>query len=93
LIKGGAVKYTGQDDLPFPVLLRLWNDSKRIRELFPEVRGQGAHQRNERPVPRPSRTSSPSALQEVQGTVERALDLDESYDKFLQKEAGRAGVS
>jgi len=24
---------------------------------------------------------------------ERALDLDEGYDKFLQKEAGRAGAS
>ena len=33
MVKGGAVKYTGQDDLPFPVLLRIWNDSKKIREL------------------------------------------------------------
>ena len=33
LVKGGAVKYTGQDDLPFPVFVRIWNDSKKIREL------------------------------------------------------------
>ncbi len=33
VVKGMGVRYTGQDDLPFPVLVRVWNDSRKITEL------------------------------------------------------------
>lgn len=33
VVKGNAVRYSGQDDLPFPVLSRIWNDSKKITEI------------------------------------------------------------
>jgi hypothetical protein len=93
LVKGGAVKYTGQDDLPFPVLIRLWNDSKRIRELSlkyaarAHTSGMSARSQD---LPYVFALCSSKKFRE---RFERALDLDESYDKFLQKEAGRAGVS
>jgi replication factor C large subunit len=93
LVKGGAVKYTGQDDLPFPVLLRLWNDSKRIRELSlkyaarAHTSGMSARSQD---LPYVFALCSSKKFREQ---FERALDLDESYDKFLQKEAGRAGWS
>jgi len=93
LVKGGAVKYTGQDDLPFPVLLRLWNDSKKIRELSlkyaakAHTSGMSARSQD---LPYVFALCSSKKFRE---RFERALDLDETYDKFLQKEAGRAGAS
>ena len=32
IVKGENVRYVSED-LPFPVLVRIWNDSKKIREL------------------------------------------------------------
>jgi replication factor C large subunit len=93
VVRGGAVKYTGQDDLPFPVLLRLWNDSKKIRELSlkyaakAHTSGMSARSQD---LPYVFALCSSKRFREQ---FERALDLDESYDKFLQKEAGRAGAS
>ncbi len=90
ILKRGAVKYTGQDDLPFPVLLRLWNDSKKIRELSlkyaakAHTSGMGARSQD---LPYVFALCSNKSFREQ---LERSLDLDETYDKFLQKEAGRA---
>ena len=58
IIKGESVRYVSED-LPFPVLLRIWNDSKKIREL--SVRYAAAHPRAVRaPGRRTCPTSSPS---------------------------------
>jgi replication factor C large subunit len=89
LVKGGAVKYSGQDDLPFPVLIRIWNDSKKIRELSlryaakAHTSGRSARSQD---LPYVFALCSAKRFRE---DLERALDLDETYDKFLQKEAGR----
>jgi len=95
LLKGGAVKYTGQDDLPFPALLRIWNDSKKIRELSVKyaakahTSGMGARSQD---LPYVFALCSNKKFREA---LERALGFDadpdvlESYDKFLQKEAAR----
>jgi replication factor C large subunit len=89
IVKGGAVKYTGQDDLPFPVLIRIWNDSKKIRELSSRYAAK-AHTsgRSARSQDLPYvfvLCSARSFRQEL----ERTLDLDETFDKLLQKEAAR----
>ena len=95
LVKGGAVKYTGQDDLPFPALLRIWNDSKKIREVSVKyaakahTSGMSARSQD---LPYVFALCSTKRFREG---LERALGLDadpdllESYDKFLQKEAAR----
>jgi hypothetical protein len=90
ILKAGSVKYSGQDDLPFPVLLRLWNDSKKIREFSlkyaakAHTSGMGARSQD---LPYVFALCSSKGFREQ---LERSLDLDETYDKFLQKEAGRA---
>jgi replication factor C large subunit len=89
IVKGAGIRYTGQDDLPFPVLLRIWNDSKKIRELSlryaakAHTSGMSARSRD---LPFVFALCSSKRFRE---DVERWLDLDETYDKFLQKEAGR----
>jgi len=95
IVRGMAVKYTGQDDLPFPVLVRVWNDSKKIREVSVKYAAK-AHTSgmSARSQDLPYVFSLCSKKQFREG-LERALGLDadpdllESYDKFLQKEAAR----
>ncbi|HVC26931.1 MAG TPA: AAA family ATPase [Nitrososphaerales archaeon] len=95
LVKGRGVKYTGQDDLPFPVLVRVWNDSKKIREISVKYAAK-AHTSgmSARSQDLPYVFALCSKKQFREG-MERALGLDadpdvlESYDKFLQKEAAR----
>jgi replication factor C large subunit len=95
VVKGMGVKYTGQDDLPFPVLVRVWNDSKKIREVSVKfaarahTSGMSARSQD---LPYVFALCSRKKFRE---DLERALGLDadpdllESYDKFLQKEAAR----
>jgi replication factor C large subunit len=95
LVKGRAVKYTGQDDLPFPVLIRIWNDSKKIRELSlryaakAHTSGRSARSQDLQYV------FALCASKDFREGLERALGLDadpdllESYDKFLRKEAAK----
>jgi replication factor C large subunit len=89
LVKGAGIKYTGQDDLPFPMLLRIWNDSKKVRELSmryatkAHTSGMSARSRD---LPYVFMLCSSKRFREE---IEQSLDLDETYDKFLQKEAGR----
>ena len=95
VVRGKAVKYTGQDDLPFPILVRVWNDSKKIREVSVKyaarahTSGMSARSQD---LPYVFALCSKKKFRE---DLERALGLDadrdllESYDKFLQKEAAR----
>jgi replication factor C large subunit len=89
IVKGAGVKYTGKDDLPFPVLLRIWNDSKKVREISTRYAAK-AHTsgRSARSQDVPYLFALCSSKRFREG-LERALDLDETYDKFLQKEAAR----
>ncbi len=88
VLKGQNVRRVSED-LPFPLLVRIWNDSRKIKELALRYA-------------RHTSTSGASALTEdlpylfalcsskdFRERLERDLDLDESFEKFLQKEAGR----
>jgi replication factor C large subunit len=89
IVRGTGLKYTGQDDLPFPALLRIWNDSKKIRELsttFAAKAHTSGKSARAQDLPYLFALCSAKSFREK---LERALDLDETYDKFLQKEAGR----
>ena len=95
VVKGMGVKYAGQDDLPFPVLVRVWNDSKKVREVSVKYAAK-AHTSgmSARSQDLPYVFALCSKKQFREG-LEHALGLDadpdvlESYDKFLQKEAAR----
>ena len=86
LVRG--VKYS-QEDLPFPVLLRIWNDSRRIRDVSERyaarahTSGRSARSQD---LPFVFALCSDKGFREG---LEEALDLDEGYDKLLQKEAAR----
>ena len=88
VVRGEGLRYA-TDDLPFPVLLRIWNDSRKVKELSSKYAIR-------------SRTSSSSARAQdlpyifamcegkrFRTEFERTLDLDETFEKFLQKEAAR----
>jgi hypothetical protein len=95
VVKGMAVKYTGQDDLPFPMMARVWNDSKKIREVSlryaarAHTSGMSARSQD---LPYVFALCSKKQFREE---FEHSLGLDadkdtlESYDKFLAKEAAR----
>jgi hypothetical protein len=88
LVKGGNLRYVSED-LPFPLLVRIWNDSKKVRELSIRYAGHattsGASARTQ-DLPFLFLLSSSEEFREH---LERALDLDETFEKFLLKEAGR----
>jgi replication factor C large subunit len=95
VVRGTAVKYTGQDDLPFPMMSRVWNDSKKIREVSlryaarAHTSGMSARSQD---LPYVFALCSKKKFREE---LEHSLGLDadkdvlESYDKFLTKEAAR----
>ena len=88
IIKGENVRYVSED-LPFPVLLRIWNDSKKVRELSVKYASRaftsGASARTQ-DLPY---IFALCASKDFRLRLEQTLDLDETYDKFLAKEAGR----
>jgi len=88
ILRGKRLRYVSED-LPFPVLLRIWNDSKKIREISVRYAQRswtsGASARTQ-DLPFLFELCNEKAFRE---RLERVLDLDETYDKFLQKEAGR----
>ena len=89
LIKGAGVRYIGTGDLPFPTLLRIWNDSKKVKELSRRYAGvghTGAGSARTQDLPYIFSLCSDAKFREK---LARTLDLDETFDKFLQKEAGR----
>ncbi len=95
VVKGGTVRYAGQDDLPFPVLSRIWNDSKKVKEVSlryarrAHTSGSAARSQD---LPYVFALCSGKRFRE---DLERSLGLDadkemlESYDRFLQKESTR----
>jgi replication factor C large subunit len=88
VIRGQGVRYV-TDDLPFPILLRIWNDSKKIKEMSlkyskrAHTSGSGARSQDLPFV------FSLCDKKEFREELEKVLDLDETFEKFLQKEASR----
>jgi len=88
VLKGLDVRYT-TEDLPFTTLLRIWNDSKKVKEIsrrYAAVSHTGAGSARSQDVPY---ILSMCSEKEFRERLERTLDLDETFDKFLQKEAKR----
>jgi len=94
LLKGRAVRYT-QEDLPFPIMTRIWNDSRKITDISlkfaARAKTSGKSARSE-DLPYVFALCSKKQFRE---DLEHALGYDadkevlESYDKFLHKEAAR----
>ncbi len=88
ILRGGDVRYA-MDDLPFPVLLRIWNDSKKVKEIsLRYARRAYTSGMSARSQDLPYIFALCAAKSFREG-LEKTLDLDETYDKFLQKEATR----
>jgi replication factor C large subunit len=89
VLRGESVRYV-TEDLPFTTLLRIWNDSKKVKELSTRyalrAHTSGSSARTQ-DLPYVFALASKKAFREE---LERVLDLDETFDKFLQKEAGRS---
>lgn len=88
ILRGASVKYS-TEDLPFPTLLRIWNDSKKIKEIskrYALLSHTGAASARSQDMPYILVLCSEKKFRE---RLERTFDLDETFDKFLQKEAKR----
>jgi replication factor C large subunit len=79
-----------QDTLPWSLQLRVWNDSKKTKEL---ARRYAARTRTS--IRSASTEDIPYLLlmcgdKKFRGELMRELDLDEGFEKFLSKEGARA---
>lgn len=88
IVKGENVRYVSED-LPFPVLLRIWNDSKKIRELSVRYASRASTSGASARTQDLPYLFALCASGDFRRQLERTLDLDETYDKFLEKEADR----
>lgn len=88
VVRGMGLRYVSED-LPFPMLLRIWNDSKKVREIsFRYARRSSTSGSSARSRDLPFVFALCSGKEFRQG-LSATLDLDDSYEKFLVKEAGR----
>jgi replication factor C large subunit len=86
----GGARYT-LDSVPWPLQVRIWNDSRRLREIgLLEGRRTGISQKGAlvEDVPFIAVLSKDRKFRE--GLV-HSLGLDEGYAEFLSKEAARSG--
>jgi len=86
----GGARYT-LDSVPWPLQVRIWNDSRRLREIgLLEGRRTGISQRGAlvEDIPFIAMLSRDRKFREA---LVHSLDLDEGYAEFLSKEAARSG--
>jgi replication factor C large subunit len=87
-LKGGQARYT-RDAVPWPLLLRIWNDSRKVKEISGLV-GRRTHI-----GPKGSAVSdfpflmAMCASKEFEAEFAATLELDEPSVKFVEKEAAR----
>jgi len=89
LLRGRGVRFISAGDLPFPTLLRIWNDSKKIKEIsrkYALASHTGAASARTQDLPYVFSLCSDEGFR---ARLEKTLDLDETFDKFLEKESGR----
>ena len=85
----GGARYT-LDSVPWPLQVRIWNDSRRLREIgLLEGRRTGISQRGAlvEDIPFIALLSRDRKFREA---LVHSLDLDEGYAEFLSKEAARS---
>jgi replication factor C large subunit len=86
----GGARYT-LDSVPWPLQVRIWNDSRRLREIgLLEGRRTGISQKGAlvEDIPFIALLSRDRKFREA---LVHSLDLDEGYAEFLSKEAARSG--
>lgn len=89
LLRGSAVKYT-RDSVPWMLQLRIWNDSRRLKDLA-SASGRRLHISQKgalvEDVPYMLVMASSGGFREA---LVSSLSLDEGYSSFLEKEAARS---
>jgi replication factor C large subunit len=85
---GESVRYT-QDSVPWPLQLRIWNDSRKIREMGGQAGKALAIGQKGWAVEDFPYISRLSADEEFRTSFIRSLNLDETYGSFLEKESAR----
>ncbi|HXY56303.1 MAG TPA: AAA family ATPase [Nitrososphaerales archaeon] len=85
----GGLRYT-LDAVPWPLQVRIWNDSKKLKDIAERVgKRTGASQRASLVADLPYLILL-CAQKEFRESLVRGLDLEENYDLFLEKEAVRS---
>ena len=87
-VSGEGLQYT-QDGTPWNLLLRIWNDSKKIRELGAAYSSRVHNSRRGVVVQDLPYLFALCATKKFRLMLVKSLDLDEPLEKFLEKEAGR----
>jgi len=88
VVSGEGLQYT-QDGTPWNLLLRIWNDSKKIRELGTAYSTRVHTSRRGAVVQDLPYLFVLCAAKKFRMGVVKSLNLDEPFDKFLEKEVGR----
>lgn len=86
----GGARYT-LDSVPWPLQVRIWNDSRRLKEIgLLAGRRTGISQRGAlvEDIPFVALLSKDKKFRDA---LVHSLDLDEGYSEFLSKEAARSG--
>jgi len=86
----GGARYT-LDSVPWPLQVRIWNDSRRLKEIgLLAGRRTGISQRGAlvEDIPFVALLSKDKKFRDA---LVHSLDLDEGYAEFLSKEAARSG--
>ncbi|MDA4128081.1 MAG: AAA family ATPase [Thaumarchaeota archaeon] len=86
-----AVQYS-QDSAPWNLQLRIWNDSRKIKEITASYSGRLHQGRDSTAVQDIPYLFVLSSSKKFRGELLRSLNLDETFEKFLDKEAARVKV-
>jgi replication factor C large subunit len=88
VIRGQNLRYV-TDDLPFPTLLRIWNDSKKIKEVSLKYASRALTSGSSARSQDLPYVFSLCSEKDFREGLEKTLDLDETFEKFLVKESSR----
>jgi len=90
-IGGRRLRYA-QDFLPWPLQLRVWNDSRKIREICSLAGRRLRKSRRGAAVQDFPYMMAMCASKAFREEMMRSLNLDETYEKLIAREAGRAAA-
>jgi replication factor C large subunit len=88
VIRGMGVQYA-KDDVPWNTLLRIWNDSKKIKEITLRYSKRTHTSGKSARIQDFSYLVNMTSAKKFRESLLKSLDLDETYAKFLQKELKR----
>ncbi len=88
VLDGETVRYS-QDAVPWSLQLRLWNDSRKVKDLTRIYASRVLTGRRDAAVQDMPYVFSMSSDKKFRSDLRKSLNLDETFEKFLIKEAGR----